>query len=539
MKVCIVQPPYSVDYKDSDKLFQWQMDMFDQMDESMDVIVYPEYATVPALPGNKVNMEASYRKYNEPLMTKAAETAKRCGAAVFINGPYMTATGLRNTTVVFDKYGSQAGLYFKQHLVNSEMNGYQLDKDYTYEPSEPTILDLDGIRYAFLVCYDAYFYEAWPNIARYNPDVIVACSHQRSDSHEALEMMHKFLAYHTNAYVLRSSVSMGPDSPLGGTSMIVTPEGKVLANMMSETGFAIAEIDPHKRFLKPAGFGNPPATHHSYIEAGRRPWKYRPAGTAICLPDALMPYPRICAHRGFNTIAPENSLPAFGAAIAMGAQEIEFDLWQAKDGTIVSIHDSKLDRVSDGSGYVWDHTYEELLQLDFGSKHSAAYAGLQIITFEQILQKFSCHAIMNIHIKSRNNTDPLPEDYLQEIVRLLVKYDCTKHCYFMSGNPAVLNQLQRIAPDIARCAGAGDYTYDIIDKALDTGCKKIQLFKPHFKHFDSDYLEKAIARAHELGIVCNYFWSDDPEETKRVVSMGIDTVLSNNYHANALALKKI
>ena len=42
--------------------------------------------------------------------------------------------------------------------------------------------------------------------------------------------------------------------------------------------------------------------------------------------DLDMPYPRVCAHRGFNTIAPENSLIAFGAAIALGADEIEFDV---------------------------------------------------------------------------------------------------------------------------------------------------------------------------------------------------------------------
>ena len=52
-----------------------------------------------------------------------------------------------------------------------------------------------------------------------------------------------------------------------------------------------------------------------------------------------MPYPRVCAHRGFSTIAPENSMPAFGAAVAMGAEEIEFDLWYTKDGEIVSIFD--------------------------------------------------------------------------------------------------------------------------------------------------------------------------------------------------------
>lgn len=77
-----------------------------------------------------------------------------------------------------------------------------------------------------------------------------------------------------------------------------------------------------------------------------KPWQYRPAGSAIVKSDKQAPYPRVCAHRGFPAIAPENSMPAYGAAVALGVDEIEFDLWPTKDGEIVSIHDDTLDRVS-------------------------------------------------------------------------------------------------------------------------------------------------------------------------------------------------
>ena len=74
------------------------------------------------------------------------------------------------------------------------------------------------------------------------------------------------------------------------------------------------EFDPKEKYLKPMGFGGKPGPHWQYVDKGRKPWKYRPAGPAIVPNDAQMPYPRLCAHRGFSTIAPENSLPAFGAA---------------------------------------------------------------------------------------------------------------------------------------------------------------------------------------------------------------------------------
>jgi len=312
--------------------------------------------------------------------------------------------------------------------------------------------------------------------------------------------------------------------------MIVAPDGKVLCNLHNEVGMASADIDPHARHLKAAGYGNPPATHHAYIEAGRRPWKYRPGGSAIVRDDFNMPYPRMCAHRGFNTIAPENSMPAFGAAIGMGAEEIEFDLWAAKDGTIVSIHDAKLDRVSDGSGYVWEHTYDELLKFDFGIKHGDEFRGLKIPTFEDILKKFACHVVMNVHIKHINDTDPISEDTLREIIRLIDKYDCRKYCYFMTGNPVMLEQLRALAPDICRCAGAtNDPFEDLVDKAIATDSKKIQLYSPHFPQNAPDYVEKAIKKAHEHGIAVNVFYSDKYDESKHYLELGADCILTNDY----------
>lgn len=540
MKTCVFQPTYSMSFADSDALLQWELDMLDQCDNSMDLIVLPEYSNVPCLARTKAEMEESYRKYSEKLLKKAAETAKRCSATLFVNCIYPVETGLRNTTVAFNRQGELAGHYFKQHLVPSEMNVYELDTDYTWEHSEPTILEIDGVRYGFLICYDVYFYESYANIARYNPDVIVICAYQRSDSHDALEMMCKFCAYNTNAYVVRSSVSLGADSPVGGCSMVAAPDGRVLLNMKNDVGVGAAEFDPHKRHLKPAGFGNPPAPHHNYIEAGRRPWKYRPGGSAIVRHDAIMNYPRVCAHRGFNSIAPENSMPAFGAAIALGAEEIEFDLWSSKDGTIVSIHDSNLERVSNGTGYIWEHTYEELLKFDFGSKHGPEFEGLRIPTFEDILKKFACHTVMNVHIKAVDDVNPLPERTLKEIVRLIDKYDCRKYCYFMTGNVAILNQLRELAPDIPRCAGADmeKPCEDLVDKAIATGSEKIQLFKPFFGYNDADYVRRTIEKAHANGIICNLFWSDDPEEAVQYLKMGIDVILTNDYQRVAAAVER-
>lgn len=391
---------------------------------------------------------------------------------------------------------------------------------------------MEGIRFGFLICYDAYFYENFANIARKNIDVLISCSHQRSDTHRATEIMSAFCAYNLNAYMIRASVSMDEGSDVGGASMIVSPKGEVLANMGSRVGILTAEFDPKDKYYKPAGYGNPPSAHYEYIEKGRRPWKYRPAGSAIVRDNERMPYPRVCAHRGFNTIAPESSLPSFGAAISLGAEEIEFDLWPTKDGEPVLLHDPTLERVSNGTGYVWDYTLEEIKKLDFGSKFGEKFAGLPIVTFEEVLKKFSCHVIMNIHLKTPNDVDyDFDRTTFEKILRLIDKYDCKKYVYFMSGNDRVLKMASELAPDICRCCGAGKRPWEIVELAIEHGCRKVQLFKPYFN-------QEMIDKAHANGIKCNVFFADDPEEAKRFIEMGIDTILTNDYKLVSDAVKR-
>ena len=243
------------------------------------------------------------------------------------------------------------------------------------------------------------------------------------------------------------------------------------------------------------------------------PMKY--PDSVFCLPDASMPYPRICAHRGFSTVAPENTMPAFGAAIGLGADEIEFDLWETKDGVIVSCHDSTLDRTSDAHGDIRELTYAEILKADFGSIKSPHFKGLRIVTFEEILKKFACQTIMNIHIKPDNIN-------LAEILRLIKKYNCEKHCYFMGMTEPLLTRMENETPEIPRCFGGRPDTWDIVDIAKRHGCYKIQMFKPC-------YNKEIVDAAHEAGILVNIFWSDDPAETKMMLDMGIDCILSNDF----------
>ena len=526
MKICVIQPAYSTDYTKIDEYFEAELRLLHACDESMDMIVLPELSDVPCLAKTREESERAVEKFNARLLDEAKETARRCHAMVFVNARSHHEKGLRNTTYAINRAGEIVGTYDKQHLVPSEVEKLRLDSEYSFEHSAPTVIEMEGLRFGFLTCYDFYFYEAFATLARENLDFIIGCSHQRSDTHLALEIFSQNLAYNTNTYVVRSSVSMDKDSDVGGASMVVAPTGEILLNMKSRVGLETVEIDPTKKYFKPAGFGNPPSAHHEYIEKGRRPWKYRPAGSAIVRNDAVMPYPRVCAHRGFNSLLPENSLAAFGAAIAMGAEEIEFDLRFTKDGVPVVLHDPCLDRVSNGTGDVSEYTWEELKQLDCGGDREHL-KGLRIPTLEEVLKKFSSHAVMNIHIKTEGNSP----DCLKGVADLIHKYDCEKYVYFMSGDEAILARLERDYPHISRCAGAGNAPWEIVERAIRFGCQKVQLFKPYFN-------QEMIDKAHKNSIICNVFFADDAKEAQKFLDMGIDTILSNNYHEVAEVVAK-
>ena len=256
-------------------------------------------------------------------------------------------------------------------------------------------------------------------------------------------------------------------------------------------------------------------------------------GIGIVKNNREMPYPRICAHRGFNTVAPESSMPAFGEAIALGAEEIEMDLWQTLDGVIVCSHDVGLERVSNGTGDLKDHTYEQLLKLDFGSKYGLEFCGLQIVTFEQVLQKFAGHVIMNLHLRHENQDEVFRAGYITRIVNLIRKYDNQDYCYFMTSWMSTLAQLRRLAPEIPCCVGDGEglYADQMLEKAIRIGAEKIQLFSPHFEKYSQelqqDYVSYIVKKAHENGVICNLCIADEPELTRQYLEKGVDTLLTN------------
>ena len=269
MKVCIIQPFYSANYNELDKCFNSLLSLLDECSSEVDVIVLPEYSDVLAVTPDEKTFISAIEKKSPILDKKVRETAIRCNATIFANYGYKTEKGYRNTTHVINGKGETVGRYFKMHPAPSELKNPGIDTDYATKNQEIYTCELGGLKYAFRTCYDFYFYEDFIDIARQKPDVIVGCSYQRTDTHQALEIINRFLCYNTNAYLIRSSISLGENSELCGSSMVVAPNGDVLLNMKNDVGIRVIDIDPNKKYYKLSGFGGKLKSHPEYVDEGR------------------------------------------------------------------------------------------------------------------------------------------------------------------------------------------------------------------------------------------------------------------------------
>ncbi|MFG1708213.1 glycerophosphodiester phosphodiesterase [Nonomuraea sp. M3C6] len=158
----------------------------------------------------------------------------------------------------------------------------------------------------------------------------------------------------------------------------------VTAGLVAGTAGAHADDDPRIEQYRQALAALKPLTQQPVCDEKPEPARWENAGT----PDQGSADVLISAHRGANTLAPENTLKSYEYAFAYGVDLVEVDVQQTRDGRFVALHDSTVDRTTNGTGNIKDLTFDEARALnaaDYEPWKGSAYDPAQIASLEEIL----------------------------------------------------------------------------------------------------------------------------------------------------------
>lgn len=243
------------------------------------------------------------------------------------------------------------------------------------------------------------------------------------------------------------------------------------------------------------------------------------------------PTPRIFGHRGAAGLAPENTLPSFALGIALGADVLELDVHGTRDGVVVVFHDPTLDRTTDGSGPLREHSFAELKRLDAGYRFSRngqdfSYRGhgVRIPAFEDVLKAFPL-ARCNIEIKQE---DP---PIVEEVVSIIRRLDARHRVLLAAEHDSIMQRIRLHANDVAtsfctgevidfleRVSGRGFTDYRPVGRALQ--------IPPHFGDIEL-VNPTTVAAAHRAGLEVHVWTINQADEMQRLLAFGVDGLISD------------
>lgn len=242
------------------------------------------------------------------------------------------------------------------------------------------------------------------------------------------------------------------------------------------------------------------------------------------------------AHRGYSTVAPENTLPAYRLAAEMGFYYAECDIAFTKDGVAVLLHDDTIDRTSNGSGKISELTYAEIKDLDFGSWKSEDYAGTKIPTFEEFIalcKEIGLHPYIEL-----KETGTFTQAQINSMVAILTEYDMLDNCSWISFKADNL-KLVRNADSTARLGYlSSGFTSTTVNtaKSLRNGENEVFL-DISYSVLNSNFYDK-IALAAKEGLAIEA-WTVDTTNNLLKLPMYVSGIASNVLYAEDYLLSSV
>ncbi|WP_049694787.1 glycerophosphodiester phosphodiesterase [Planococcus versutus] len=241
------------------------------------------------------------------------------------------------------------------------------------------------------------------------------------------------------------------------------------------------------------------------------------------------------AHRGASGHAPENTLVAYKMGREMHGDSIEIDLQMTKDGILIAMHDERVDRTTNGTGYIKDMTITEIKALDAGSwfnkahpkKAKPSYEGLCVPTFEEVLEVFGEDSRYYIETKA-------PDVYPgmeKELVRILKKYNLPINQEYASN--VIIQSFSEDSLQIVKKLNPIIPLIQLISYPIQATVSKAELAHiksyavgvgMNYKRIDQAYIRKV----QEQELLIHPYTVNKREDMKRMIDWGV-TGLFTNY----------
>ena len=141
---------------------------------------------------------------------------------------------------------------------------------------------------------------------------------------------------------------------------------------------------------------------------------------------------------------PENSIPAYAAAIEQGADWIELDVHQTADNIVVISHDANIKRIAGVDKNIWEMTYAELETYDVGSWFSDEYSYLRLPTLDEVLKLCKGKIKLNIEIKPTGHET----DFEKNVIDIVKANGFENDCMLASLDIEALKKVKEIDPNI-------------------------------------------------------------------------------------------
>ena len=218
-------------------------------------------------------------------------------------------------------------------------------------------------------------------------------------------------------------------------------------------------------------------------------------------------------HRGAMGYEPENTLISFQKAIELNVDAVELDVYVCKTGELVVIHDDKVNRTTNGTGYVAEKTLEELRLLDAGK-------GEKIPTLQEVFDLIDKRVKVNIELKGVGTAKPVA----QMIQDYVTNKSWTKDHFMVSSfNHHELKEFNKLNPEIKIGALISGIPISYAEFAEKIGAFSINL--------DIDFInQEFVDDAHQRGLKV-YVWTvNDHDDIARMKALGVDGMFSNFPH---------